>query len=164
MIDNNDPATSSTRLPASYSQLIAEVSARMVKVASEDLDAEILQALKVTLQPLGVDRGGLIEVWENSPVVKLTHAWYDEGIERVSSEINLAELFPWVYHRLVVEGKSWAMPRVADLPPEAIVDRQSYLLMGTKSALTIPLFIGQRVHHIFAVNALRTQCDWPDEV
>jgi len=158
------PALPSTRLPAGYSRLIAEISARMVKVSNADLDTEIMRSLQQALQPLGVDRGGLIEVWQNSPVVKLTHAWYDEGIERVSGEINLAGLFPWVYHRLVVEGRPWAMPRVADLPPEAKVDRQSYLLMGTKSALTIPLFIGQRVHHLFAVNALRTQCDWPDEV
>ena len=161
---NTSLAMSSARLPTDYSRLIAEVSARMVKVSSEDLDSEILCALRESLQSLGVDRGGLIEVWENSPVVKLTHAWYDEGIEQVSSEINLAEPFPWVYQRLVDQGNVWSMATIDDLPPEAEVDRQSYIQMGTKSALTIPLFIGQRVHHLFAINAMRAERDWPDEI
>ena len=143
--------------------MIAEISARMVKVSSEDLDAEILRSLRECLQPLGVDRGGLIEAWENSPIVKLTHAWYAEGIERVSGEINLAELYPWVYQQ-VIHGKTIAMPRIDDLPLDADTDRQSYLLMGTKSSLTIPLFIGQRVHHLFAVNSQRVECDWPVDV
>lgn len=162
-VASDDAAIASALLPADYSRLIAEISARLVKVSNEDLDAEILRSLQDALQPLGVDRGGLIAAWENSPVVKLTHAWYAEGIEHVSGEINLAELFPWVYQQ-VIHGKTWGMAKIDDLPPEADIDRKSYLLMGTKSALTIPLFIGQRVHHLFALNAQRIECAWTAEV
>jgi len=159
---SDDAAIISTPLPADYSRLIAEISARLVKASNEELDAEIMRSLKEALQPLGIDRGGLLEVAEHSPVVKLTFAWYAEGIEHVSGEVNLAELFPWVY-RQVVHGKTWGMTKVDDLPPEADIDRQSYLLMGTKSALTIPLFIGQRVHHFFALNSQRAECVWSVE-
>lgn len=156
------------KLPAllfsDYSQLIAEVSARLVKSSSENLDAEILNALRQTLLPLGVDRGGLLEVWEDSPVVKLSHAWYREGLEPVSGEINLVELFPWLAHRLVGLGETMAIEKCGELPPEAEVDRQSCTLMGIKSFLDIPLFIGQRVHHIFFLNALQSERHWPDEL
>ena len=151
-------------LPADFSRLIANASARLVKVANEDLDAEILQVLNDTLQPLGVDRGGLLEVWKDSPIVKINHGWYAEGLEHVSTEINLAVRYPWCYQHVVVQGKTWVMSRLTDLPPEAEVDLQSFLLLGSKSVLTIPLFIGQRVHHLFTVNALKAECSWPEEV
>lgn len=156
-------ALSDRRLIEFYKQT-AKISARLVKVANEDLDVEIFCALRDTLQPLGVDRGGLLEVSANSPVVKVAHLWCAEGVEPVSSEINLVELFPWSYQELVIKGKDRIMPRLSALPPEAEIDRQSYVLMGTKSALALPLFIGRRVHHLIAVNALKDERDWPEEI
>ena len=160
---NNSAIKLPTLLPTDYSQLIAEVSARLVKSSSEHLDAEILNALRQTLLPLGVDRGGS-EVWEDSLVVKLSYAWYREGLEPISGEINLVELFPWLAHRLVGLGETVTIAKCDELPPEAEVDRQSCTLMGIKSFLDIPLFIGQRVHHIFFLNALQSERDWPDEL
>ena len=151
-------------LPERYSQLIAAVSARLVKATGEELHADILRALQETLQPLGVDRGGLLEVTEGSPFVRVSHFWYADGVDQVSDEINLAELFPWSYQRMVTLGKVRAMARVTDLPPEAEVDRQSYLQMGTKSSFGIPLFIGQRVHHLIVAQSQKVECDWPDEL
>lgn len=151
-------------LPRHYSRRIAEISARLVKVANEDLDAEILWALREALQPLGVDRGGLLEVDENSPVVRLTHAWYAEGIARVSEEINLAEWFPWSYQQMVVEGKIRPLKNVDDFPPEAVTDRESFRLLGVRSDLGIPLFIGRRVHHLLSINTTKIERDWPEAV
>ena len=153
-----------TPLPTDYSRLIADVSARLVKVPNEDLDAEILRGLGETLQPLGVDRGGLLLVTEGSPVVRISHFWYAEGIEQVSDEINLTELFPWSYQQMVVLGNVRVFERVDDFPPEAEVDRQSYLQMGTKSALGIPLFIGQRVEYLIIVQTQRLERSWAKEL
>jgi transcriptional regulator with GAF, ATPase, and Fis domain len=154
----------STQLPTDYSRLIAKTSARLVKASNEELDAEILRSLRETLQPLGVDRGGLLLIEEDSPIVRISHFWYDAGIEKVSEAINLAELFPWSYQEMVVLGKVRIMARVDDLPPEAEVDRQTYLEMGTRSALGIPVFIGQRVHHLLVVQAQKVERDWSDEL
>ncbi|OHB33643.1 MAG: hypothetical protein A2X84_03280 [Desulfuromonadaceae bacterium GWC2_58_13] len=149
-------------LPSHYSRRIAEISARLVKVANEDLDAEILWALREALQPLGVDRGGLLEIDENSQLVRLTHAWYAEGISRVSEEINLAEWFPWSYRHMVVEEKIKRIENIDDFPPEAEIDRQSHRLLGIRSDLGIPLFIGRRVHHLLSVNTTKIDRDWPE--
>lgn len=59
-----------------YHQRISEISARMVKASKEELDDEIQQSLKEAVQPLGVDRGGLLRVFEDSPVVHIAYAWY----------------------------------------------------------------------------------------
>jgi transcriptional regulator with GAF, ATPase, and Fis domain len=151
-------------LPDNYSRLIAEISARMVKVSPEDLDAEISRSIKEALQPLRVDRGGLLEVVEGAPIVRVSHAWFDDGIEHVPSDINLAEYFPWTYQKVVVEGRSVAISKFDDIPVDAEVDRRSQKLLAIKSRVTIPLFIGQRVHHLVSVDAIREERDWPDDV
>ena len=147
-----------------FYKLVSQISARMVKAGGEELDAEILAALKEALEPLGIDRGGLLEVTEGSPVVKVSHIWYGEGIEPVSSQLNLAELFPWSYQHLILQGRDKVVAKVTDLPPEAEVDRQSLIRMGIKSALTVPIFIGQRVHHLISVNAMKDERTWSDDV
>ncbi|MBN1142023.1 MAG: sigma 54-interacting transcriptional regulator [Deltaproteobacteria bacterium] len=144
--------------------LTAAISARIVQVSSEDLNSEILHALKEVFVLLGVDRGGLLEVSENSLVVKISHAWYDEGVDEVSREINHVDLFPWAFEKIIVRGETLVLVNLEDLPEQANVDRQSYEFFRIKSALTIPLFIGSRVHHLFVVNSLKRERDWPSGI
>ncbi|OKY74644.1 MAG: hypothetical protein BM485_12420 [Desulfobulbaceae bacterium DB1] len=147
-----------------FHKLVSNISARMIKVSNENLDAEILRAMRESLEPLGVDRGGLLEVSADSPVVKVSHIWFAKGVDPVSGELNLTELFPWGYQVVVQDGKDLIMAKVADLPREAEVDRQSYLRMGTRSTLSLPLFISGRVHHIFSIQAQKKERDWPEEL
>jgi formate hydrogenlyase transcriptional activator len=142
--------------------LLTAISARMVKASPENLDTEIIRSLQEIFQLLEINRGGLLEVTEDSPIVRISHAWYDEGLEPISEEINLVELFPWVYQLLVGQGKPFVMTSIDELPPEAAIDRQTHLNLGTKSALSIPLSIGGRVHHIIAVHALKKERSWPE--
>lgn len=147
-----------------YHKRISEISARMVKASKAELDDEIQRSLKEALQPLGVDRGGLLKVFEDSPVVHIAYAWYDDGFDPVSKEINLAERYPWAYQHIVVQGKTWAMSRIEDLPSEADVDLRSYRLLGSKSVLSIPLFLGRKISYILTVNALKEERDWPEDI
>ena len=47
-----------------------------------------------------VDRCALLEVQEDKAFVRVSHIEYGEGVEQVSGEINLAELFPWSYRAI----------------------------------------------------------------
>ena len=67
-------------------KLIAEISARMMCAPVETFDEEIQCALKNYLEPLGVDRGGLLEVVEGSQVLKVSYIWFAEGTDPVSGE------------------------------------------------------------------------------
>jgi len=155
---------SSVLFPTVYSRLIAQISANLLKVRNDDLDAAILDALRDVLSPLGVDRGGLLDVCEDSSLVKISHMWYREGVEQVSGYINLAELFPWLAHELVFQGRTMAISKPDELPPEAEIDRRSCAMMGIKSFLDIPIFLGERVHSLLVINTMETERDWPDEV
>ena len=143
-------------------RLITTISARMVKASPETLDAEINHSLKDLFQLLTITRGGLLEVSADSTIIRISHAWFDEGVERISEGINLAELFPYVYQRLVGQRQIFSMNNLDELPPEAIIDRQSCLRQGVKSALCIPLVIDGHVHWVIAAQSLAFERSWSE--
>ena len=155
---------SASRQLDSFNNILSTISARLIRSPNDVLDDEIQKAVREGLKPLGVDRGGLLEVVQGSPIITVSHVWYDEGVEQVSTEVNLAALFPWSYQQLVVEGKILAVEDCSALPDEAAQDRESHRSLGNLSTLTIPLFMGDRVHHLVTVDAHRARREWPDEI
>ena len=92
----------------------------------------------------------------------VSHAWYNENVSIVSKEINLAQTHPWAYHQLVTLGKTVANLNIDCIPPDAEADRRAFVQLGIKSALSIPLVIVVRVHHIIVVHALKRECIWSE--
>ncbi len=146
-----------------FETLITDLSARLVTLASSELDQGIEQALERVRLFFQCDRCGLLSLSESRRSVFVTHASYDEGIEHVSGDINLAEVFPWSYEQVVARREPTIVARVRDLPPEAQRDRQSYATWGVRSTLDIPLLVTQKVCYIIVIQSLRTERDWPEE-
>ena len=147
-----------------FETLITDLSARLVTSSLVAIDGEIERSLHRVRVFFGVDRCGLLRVSETKGDVWVSHASCAEGIDRVSGEINLGELFPWSRENLVTGRQAVAMASLDQLPPEAGQDRQTYARMGVKSALTIPLPVGETVRYLFTMNSLREQTSWPEEL
>jgi len=161
---NREPASPSSAV-INFDQLdplIPVISARILKASSDTLDEVIQDSLREILQLLGLGRLGLLKISEGNCKVGVSHAWYDTGVEIVPKNIDLSQLFPWSYQQLVLLGKTVAITNLVSLPEEAETDRQSFVQLGIKSSLTIPLLIGQRVHHLLALNLLKKECIWPE--
>ena len=146
-----------------FEELIADLSARFVNVLHDRVDSEIECAFAQVLEFFQVDRCGLLEVSPDRRPVRLSHAAYAEGVERMSGDIDLAALFPWCYERLVGQGEFIRIERLEDLPEEASQDRQSQAAMGIRSMLDIPLFFGGRVSFVIAIDTVNRHCAWPEE-
>lgn len=147
-----------------FETLITDLSARLVTSPLAAIDGEIERSLAGVREFFGADRCGLLRVSETKGDVWLSHASYAEGIDRVSGEINLGELFPWSRETLLTGRQAVVIARLDQLPPEAGRDRESFAGMGVKSALTIPLPVGNTVRYLFAMNFLRENADWPEEL
>jgi PAS domain S-box-containing protein len=145
-------------------QLATQISARMVRSTIDSLDEDIMQSLMQLAVMLDVERAGLVEVREDSPVAHVAYAWYSNGAKQVPRDLNLVEVFPWAYETLVKRGQVLLITKLADFPPEAHVDKKSHESIGTKSILTIPLMIGSRVHHLLSVHSLRSERVWSDDI
>ncbi len=172
LIRGADRQTNSTRAIASQTEsliarlerlgeLLPLISARILKAEDETVDACINSSLQEILQLLGLERGGLLQVCPQGDRVVGVHAWHDSGIPMVSTEVNLADLFPWTHHQLVRLGKTVAHPTIDAIPVTESLDRETFASLGMKSALNIPIFVGQEIRYIIVVHSFQEECTWP---
>jgi len=146
-----------------FEAFISDLSARFVKLSPGEVDQEIERALQKVMEFFQGDRCGFIEVHKDRQYTRVTHASYVAGMPRVPRNINLAEWFPWHMEQLTYRGEPVSIERISDFPPEAEKDRQSFITMGIKSLLTVPVFLGDRVAYHMTVQTIRQERSWPEE-
>jgi signal transduction histidine kinase len=69
---------------------------------------------------------------------------------------------PWA-HAKVSRGESFWFTSIDELPPEAARDRESFLIHGPKSNVTIPLLANKRVFGALAFATLGEQRSWRED-
>jgi len=70
--------------------------------------------------------------------VNVRLASYADGVSRVPSGINLAELFPWAGRKVLVERVPVRVSSLADLPLEASAERPSWSTSPSRMASSGP--------------------------
>jgi formate hydrogenlyase transcriptional activator len=146
-----------------FERLIFDLSARFVTVGFDQIDPEIESALEQVRGFFKVDRCALLGLSPDLKRVHVTHLASAEGIDRVSGDIELANLFPWLYERLVLLRQPARIERLEALPERAGRDRSSCTAMGIRSFLNIPLLFERKVSYLISLNALRNERSWPEE-
>lgn len=146
-----------------FENLISDISARLMETPFQDVDREIERSLEEVRTFFVVERCALLGIRPDPRVVWVTHSSHAEGHESVPGDINLAELFPWSYGKLIIEGTHTTLTSIEELPVEAELERRSWIAMDIKSALAIPLFIEGKVSSIILLNTLLEERAWPEE-
>lgn len=146
-----------------FETLITDLSAQLITASADDIDMHIKDALARVLKFFRGDRCVLAGVCAKTRVCSISYECHTENLEPVSGEINLAELFPWSYERLVVQGKHKNYSSMKQLPPEAEIELESWTAMGIRSALSVPIFVEGRVASLIAINTVHKEQFWPEE-
>jgi hypothetical protein len=107
------------RRASRFQRFLSSLSVKLSNVSAVNLDQDIQGALRSIVDFLGMDRAVLIELPGSSGTAR---SWTLDG------PTDLARL-PWLSLRLQ-NGDSVRVPRVAELPDEAAVDRSSCLALG----------------------------------
>ena len=146
-----------------FETLIADTSASLFSAPVEQSDLAVERALERVRIFFQADRCALLSVSSDQQVVNVHLESFTEGLSPVPKDINLASLFPWTRHRLLVEHVPLRISRTVDLPPEADVERESWSQMHILSALDLPIETGGIVSHIILLNSVHQEREWPDE-
>jgi signal transduction histidine kinase len=143
-----------------FESLLSELSARLIPATVSDVDVEIERGLQRVGEFLRMDRASLREYGPGGPVVRVS--WVVEGLE-TSSRITEADRFPWTNGQLE-QGRIVRFSRIAELPEEATIDRQSHLRLGTRSSLSFPLSLGGSLLGVLSFDSIHGERTWPDEL
>ena len=113
-----------------FEQLLSSLAAAFSHLSAADFDPAVQRGLRQVVDFLGVDRGSLIEFTRDGTAARswAVEEWMDVGE------------FPWMTARLQ-RGEVINVSQLEELPDEAAVDRQSYLLHRVKPQVAVPLLV-----------------------
>jgi len=147
-----------------FETLLREISTHFVNLPAERIDDAIKDAPRRICEYLDLDRSAL---WQFSGKEAgrafLTHVQQLTEAPLPGESLNAGASFPWLLEQVQCNGIV-AISRLADLPPEAGRDRESFQRWGTRSSVVVALHIGGRVAGALSFARLRREGDWPVDV
>lgn len=134
-------------------QLVTQLALAFGHLPTVGFDEEVERGLRSVVDFLGIERGGLIEFSQDGRVAGCwaTEEWLGVGD------------FPWITARLQ-RGDVVTVSRLAELPDEAAVDRQSYRTYRVKPQVAVPLETGGRVVGGLVLSTIGTERATSDEL
>lgn len=141
-----------------FETFLADVSATFVNVSADQVDSQIVSALRQIVEFLDLDRSGFGELLGDQMVI--THSYERPGVPP-APRVILETHFP-AYAALVRVGEAFRVPD--DLPPNAVLEREFLARTGPKSNLTIPLKVTGAVVGGIGFASFRSQLEWPDDL
>ncbi|HSK09711.1 MAG TPA: diguanylate cyclase [Vicinamibacterales bacterium] len=146
-----------------FERLLTEASARLIRAGSGALDDAIVAVLGSVGEFFEVDRAYVFLVDDAAGTQSNTHEWVAPGISREAHNLQDVPLsaFPWLMARLRAD-QAFNVPRVADLPAEAVNERAEFQREGIRSVLVVPLWQGSVLHGFVGFDAVRRELDWDE--
>jgi transcriptional regulator with GAF, ATPase, and Fis domain len=143
-----------------FETLISDMSAMLMAISTEQVEPAIDDALERVRTFFRADRCGVLTVSDDQQIINVLQASYAPGVSQVSADIELGALFPWTRRKLLVDRITVVVSRMADLPPEAAVDRANWGSMAAQSTLVVPLHLGQVVTHLMVLQTVSEERIW----
>ncbi len=120
--------------------LIARLSTDFINLRPEQTDDGIERALRAIGRHVGADRAYLFCFSSEGSRFSITHEWGAPGVRSMKQRVQNVPTaaFPWLAERLRL-GRTVLVPRVADLPAEAAIERAGWEEERISSLILVPL-------------------------
>ncbi|MEI6309771.1 MAG: PAS domain S-box protein [bacterium] len=159
-----EESESQLRHRAGGDRLIALISSHFLNLPPEEVDQGVQEALTL-LREFCQAEGAFIRLLSADSRYFLQEAQFFSGLPGSNSEllprIEVDEI-PWVAAKLR-RLETIEIPTVADLPPEAEVERGFLNTLGIRSALAAPILFGGALFGWIGLNQYSREVEWSPE-
>ena len=149
---------------SNFQKLVTAISTKLISLPIDQLDGEILTAQRQICECLKLD---VCALWQFTPSGNfvMSHIYVPPEFPVVTDESRDAQVaFPWCFEKSK-QKEMVVLPRVADAPPEAARDLESWRYFGLKSVLTIPLYVGDGpAFGAINFNAVKEEREWTEDL
>jgi transcriptional regulator with GAF, ATPase, and Fis domain len=149
---------------AAFERLLADVSATFVGTAPDAVDDHVLDALARLGALLDLDRSVVRQREPGASAFVSTHRWVREGHPEWSfADVEPEAQWPWMTARLG-QGLPFIFGRPAELPPEAVSERDVAERFGPKATVILPLSVGGTVVGYVSFASMSRERSWPPDL
>ena len=148
-----------------FEKIVMKISTHFFNLESAEVDKGIQDVLQTIGETTGTDHASLYLFSSDKMTIHRTHGWCsdDSPSQLDHPEGLIVEKFPWMMGRLL-NGQMIHIPRVIDLPPEAISEKGIFQAQGCQSAIFIPLVYEKNSIGFLGFEAIRMKKTWPEEM
>jgi len=148
----------------SFENLITTISTQFIKLASDEVDTAVQEALGQIGTFAGVDRSYVFQLSPDGKTMDNTHEWCMPGIEpQIDNLKDLpTDIFPW-WMGVLKRFDNVYIPLVANLPPEAEAERDILQAQNIQSVLVVPMIYETSLLGFLGFDSVRGEKSWVDE-
>ncbi len=145
-------------------RLLADMSRKFISLPISETGPAIEQAIGEIGRALGVDRSHVSHFSMNEKSITSTHGWCHHGVPPRIDKLDgmVIESLPWFAARLrnreIIEIFS-----VADLPPEASMEKEQWQADQIQSLICVPMVYGESLRGFVGFDAVREKRRWNKE-
>jgi signal transduction histidine kinase/integral membrane sensor domain MASE1 len=145
-----------------FKALLSELSHLVVRTQRERMVDTFDAFLARIGEFFGIDRAAILQLSPGAHEFHVFRQWTSIGIRSLPSSYSRSK-FPWVAHRLL-QGEQVVCASIDDLPTTAHDDRASFIELGLRSGLAIPIAAGNAVHGVLSLQMLGAARTWHEDV
>lgn len=163
MTKANDPeSTSSYQLKERlrFETMLADLSAQFVNLPADQIDAAIIQGLRIITETLNIDRCSVAQINSDRSELRVTHGYALPSIPPMP-ELILSDQQPW-YSKRLFNCESIVLADIEDLPIEAAAEKEYCHQEGIKSLALIPLVISNSFLGVLGFSTFHAKRQWPE--
>jgi PAS domain S-box-containing protein len=148
-----------------FEKLITSISTNFINIASDEIDAEINNALKKIGEFARVDRSYVILVSEDGAKIDNIYEWCAYKKYPVAQRLKevLFESFPWFAEKMR-RHETIYVPRIADLPVEATIEIAALQKASIKSIIEVPIIYGGVLFGYLGFISVQREVTWSEDL
>jgi len=149
-----------------FEDLITTISTELINLPISEMDHHITEALKTIGLFVEIERSFVFLISEDGTTFSATHEWYAQGYTPLRDQFQRIPMdaVPWVMEQLR-RLKPLHIPRIIELPPEAIVERELFLKFDpVQSAIFIPLVRRGELVGFLGLDSIQKEKTWEDDI
>jgi PAS domain S-box-containing protein len=145
-------------------KIITALSTEFINLTPDEIDDGIMRALKMIGEFIDADRSYVFLFYDNLTRMNNTHEWCADGIkpEIHNCQGFFVKDFPWC-EAIINRFETIHIPRVADLPPDAI-EKEVFQSQHIQSLVLIPMTYCKSLYGFIGLDSVRTEKAWPDYI
>ncbi len=163
-ITDSREAEEELRYRFEFEKVITSLSSRFITLAPTEIDANVIYALQTIGEFSGADRAYVFHISADRKTMDNTHEWCADGIVPHLEDLKGLALSDFSYiMEKILRRETFFVPNVADLPPEATVEKQEFQREGIQSIVCVPMIRQNEVVGFVGFDSVRRRKIWSQD-